>query len=1484
MLFVSSLTHSALLSSALLSIPLSLGSGEFLFFGSACAPSSSLPHIQPEVRYNNAFIAAREANKLILPPHQPGAGESSIAVRKLCSQSLVLLEDGQVHDLDSFNAYEPWVAGAFTALNAMRLPLIDLVVGGALIREGATKLSTAAQGASGEFFICLTSTGEVWVFGLNSSGQLGLGHTRSIDTPTRVDKFAPAAQPNGNIAAASQTPLPSKIVSIAAGRSHSLVLTSEGSVYAFGRNVEGQLGLAQTGRLRTIEQLLETVTGPERAKLEDEKAAEEAKLKRSFAIQQLSSAVTPRFIHHFTGTRITHIAACNHLSAAIDADGRVWHWGYGLMQQQATVPSLISFSRDVASPPRILSVALGHSHALLLDDAGQAYAVGSTLSGALGLGRALPKRIEAATRVVIEGESNNLTKKKSTVTTIVAVFAGSFYSVFLDSRGRVHVCGRNDGGKLGVVVGVDGDDLVYTPTLLRDVGEKMVSTLYPGRNRLILFVPTRLTTVEPGVIGLQGGTKLIIRGAGFFVRDTIDPTVSDGDGIVSSQIQVSFTYLGRTLVSSGVYDGLNDVIRVTSPEFEDRLKGGVYKNHHLEDGILRVSMDRGRHWSNALALHAFHTPQLQQRDALAASGTISMTPAHGPITGGSIVTIVGPFDIIPYQHILVRVATLTDDENDGEGSESPFATVAGKFDPIGRAIIVAMPPLPKERLTPSIRRKNATNANGTIVSPSRFKRLSPASPPTSLLPVRVSISLDGQNFFRFPLEFSYTSVTCHESLPSSLPLSGGYLRLKVTGVTSTSNLRVRFTTTGGSDSQDVEGRFLSLSDARTQARQERERQARQERKRRQDALEAERQAAIALAAYEEEHRDPKEKERLLREREKAEAQREKDLAKQREKEQAQAKKDGLASERLTGRSRPTSSGGSAVASIDSPASPTRPRSSLSNKSRAQTPSSKERPTSAVSFAIEGAEQPQHAIPASIPSIIGEEQQQPQPHQSSQSPPEPDEFDLLESSFVSSESKEDESLNLLNTRDRAGVGYIVCTTPSFRKIGPCQPIVAISTNGGRDYQTTECVLAIVEPTPTLTVRPNCGPVAGGTRVRIDGQHFYHTRNIQVQIRHAKEEVQSRPITANDANNIASPKVRATSAKRPTATSIGGGSLTSANASHRSQKDGPDVPIVPVVPPPPPQPQTVPASYEVDGASADASLSFTTPSEWTTPCLTRLHVGFDIDQNAYSRVGAPFRFYETPIVLDAHPILISQSGGTEVTLIGRGFVDCPDVRVRLVLQDEEVKGGHKAAPASAAQSVHDGDATPHTAAGGASSTRRRLQAASSHASLIDDAAASDARRQAQPKVERAAIYHANDPADEIDDKKKKTTSGGVGGGKKKDGELEPELPTITFTTPIATEFNQVRQTQRDRKKSGEDGCVCVGVDVCFVYLCSPTLLLFVSLLFAHLSPLSPLQDFSDGSAVNRILGLELALNGQQFVTTGIQLRFEKDSKKNNAVKKK
>lgn len=125
----------------------------------------------------------------------------------------------------------------------------------------------AAVAVGSTHMIALARDGTVWAWGTNESGQLGLGTTSNLETPTQVPGL-------------------SDIVAIDAGTTFNLALASDGRVWSWGLNGQGQLGLGtSSGGMIT------------------------------------SPTPVPGL------TDVTGIAAGSAVAMALRGDGTVWGWG-----------------------------------------------------------------------------------------------------------------------------------------------------------------------------------------------------------------------------------------------------------------------------------------------------------------------------------------------------------------------------------------------------------------------------------------------------------------------------------------------------------------------------------------------------------------------------------------------------------------------------------------------------------------------------------------------------------------------------------------------------------------------------------------------------------------------------------------------------------------------------------------------------------------------------------------------------------------------------------------------------------------------------------------------------------------------------------------------------------------------------------------------------------------------------------------------------
>lgn len=207
------------------------------------------------------------------------------------------------------------------------------------------------------------------------------------------------------------TPMAGKtIVQVAAGDSFSLALASDGTVYSWGENGAGKLG--------------------------------DGSGNDSDVPVAVTTAGTP-----MAGKTITQIAAGEETALALASDGTVYGWGDNFASQlgnasnsDAPVPVAVTTAGTPMAGKTIKQVAVGDSYSLVLATDGTMYAWGDNSYG--GLGDSSTNNTNVPVAVVVAGTP--LAGK-----TVTQVAAGFGTSVALASDGTVYTWGLNDYGELG---------------------------------------------------------------------------------------------------------------------------------------------------------------------------------------------------------------------------------------------------------------------------------------------------------------------------------------------------------------------------------------------------------------------------------------------------------------------------------------------------------------------------------------------------------------------------------------------------------------------------------------------------------------------------------------------------------------------------------------------------------------------------------------------------------------------------------------------------------------------------------------------------------------------------------------------------------------------------------------------------------------------------------------------------------------------------
>lgn len=268
--------------------------------------------------------------------------------------------------------------------------------------------ATNSQGAATQAFNFTVSAAiplpQLFSWGENANGDVGNNFTSGagVYLPVKVVMTGALAGKN--------------IVSVAVGGKHSLALASDGTVYAWGLNQQGQLG---------------------------DVISYESHVPVAVNVTPGSSALA--------GVTITAIAAGGAHSVALGSDGRVYTWGDNTYGQLGTgteggvrlTPVAVNVSSlSALAGKTVIAISAGGAHTMALASDGTVCTWGINQSGQLGnnstLNQALPVAVNVTSGIsALNGK------------TVTAISAGADYSLTLASNGKVYAWGRNGEGQLG---------------------------------------------------------------------------------------------------------------------------------------------------------------------------------------------------------------------------------------------------------------------------------------------------------------------------------------------------------------------------------------------------------------------------------------------------------------------------------------------------------------------------------------------------------------------------------------------------------------------------------------------------------------------------------------------------------------------------------------------------------------------------------------------------------------------------------------------------------------------------------------------------------------------------------------------------------------------------------------------------------------------------------------------------------------------------
>jgi alpha-tubulin suppressor-like RCC1 family protein len=300
-----------------------------------------------------------------------------------------------------------------------------------------TNLTGVIQVVSGRYHtLALKSDGTIWGWGLNNFGQLGDGTDDDRATPALVAGL-------------------SNVVAIAAGLDHNLALKSDGTVWSWGQNYNGQIGDDTAANVRLAPVQVHNLSGVTTIACGGY---------HSFALKsdgtlwawgwnvegQLGTGsnaqrnvptrvVGPNNVGYLTD--VAAIAGGHYHGLALKSDGTVWAWGWNSDGQLGNgdyfgggAPIQMVGVGGVGMLTDVVAISGGGFHSLALKSDGTVVACGGNFYGQLG-----DDTYDSQLAPVVVASLSN----------VKAIVAGGYHNLALTNDGTVYTWGHNTDGQLG---------------------------------------------------------------------------------------------------------------------------------------------------------------------------------------------------------------------------------------------------------------------------------------------------------------------------------------------------------------------------------------------------------------------------------------------------------------------------------------------------------------------------------------------------------------------------------------------------------------------------------------------------------------------------------------------------------------------------------------------------------------------------------------------------------------------------------------------------------------------------------------------------------------------------------------------------------------------------------------------------------------------------------------------------------------------------
>ncbi|MBS1773996.1 MAG: T9SS type A sorting domain-containing protein [Bacteroidetes bacterium] len=344
---------------------------------------------------------------------QVGSASNWVAVQGAYEHSIGLRSDGTL-----------WAAGD----NTYGQLGIGSTTGQTSFVQVGTDNKWTSISCNTQFSLAIKSDGTLWAWGYNTHGQLGIGSTTNQSSPVQVGTS-------------------SNWVSVqAGGEEYAIGLKSDGTLWAWGRNIYGQLGDGTTTdrtspvQIGSLTNWISIATGFGHSiaiRADGTLWAWGHNNSGQLGIGNTTNQSSP--VQVGTANTWVMVAGGGGHTLALKVDGTLWSWGDNSTYGQLGIGSTTSQSSpvQVGSANTWVSIAAGGFHSLALKADGTLYSWGGNPNGAMGFGSAISSQTVP-------------TLLSSLTTDWLQISTGDGHTLALKSDGTLWAWGRNSSGQLGI--------------------------------------------------------------------------------------------------------------------------------------------------------------------------------------------------------------------------------------------------------------------------------------------------------------------------------------------------------------------------------------------------------------------------------------------------------------------------------------------------------------------------------------------------------------------------------------------------------------------------------------------------------------------------------------------------------------------------------------------------------------------------------------------------------------------------------------------------------------------------------------------------------------------------------------------------------------------------------------------------------------------------------------------------------------------------